>query len=208
MSEQAEAALQAAEALDAHTLANIENTKTGVWVWLASECAFFASLIGSYLALHGHYRPGPGPAQLFDLKLTAVATFVLLISSLTMGLAVEAAQRHELGALRPWLAVTALLGLCFVGMQAYEFHHYWHDGLTLSVSAFGSSFFTLVGFHGMHVSFGVAWILSLLIFTFRSRRPFGARDVWRVEIASLYWYFVDVVWVVLFTVVYIMGKLG
>ena len=185
----------------------IENTKLGVWVWLASECAFFASLIGTYLSLHSHYAPGPSAAQLFDLKLTGVATFVLLSSSLTMGLAVEAQQRGQTGRLRGLLAVTALLGLVFVGMQAIEFTTYVHKGLTPTVSAFGSSFFTLVGFHGMHVSFGVAWIVSLLIYTFR-KRDFGPADTWRIEIASLYWYFVDVVWVVLFTVVYLMGKMG
>jgi heme/copper-type cytochrome/quinol oxidase subunit 3 len=208
VSESARALSHEASAHAAHQHEAVEHTRFGVWVWLASECAFFASLIGTYLAMHGHFSPGLGPKQLFDLKTTAVSTFALLISSVTMGLVVEAAQRQAMPALRLWLVVTALLGLVFVGMEAREFLLYWHKGLTLSSSAFGSAFFTLVGFHGLHVSFGIAWILSLLIYSFRKRGGLEAADLWRFEVASLYWYFVDVVWVVLFTVVYLLGKLG
>lgn len=191
-----------------HHAEAVSNTRLGVWVWLASECAFFASLIGTYITLHNHYQTGLGPAQLFDLRTTAISTFALLISSVTMGIALDAAQRRAISALRAWLTVTALLGLLFVAMEVREFLTYWHKGLTLSSSAFGSAFYTLVGFHGLHVSFGIAWIVSLLIFTFRKRGGLQPADMWRFEMVSLYWYFVDVVWVVLFTVVYLIGKMG
>lgn len=184
-----------------------ENTKLGIWVWLASDCALFASLIASYLTLHGQTGNGPTAAHLFDLKMTAAATFVLLLSSMMMGFGLEAAQRGDRSRTVTWLAVTAFLGLTFVGMQVMEFTTYVHEGLSLSVSDFGASFFTLVGFHGLHVSFGVAWLISLLVYVLR-KGEVPAGSAWRFEAASLYWYFVDVVWVVIFTVVYLMGKVG
>ncbi len=184
-----------------------ENTKLGIWVWLASDCALFAALIATYVSMHGHVGHAPTPQQLFDLPLTATATFVLLLSSLTMGLGLEAAQHGEHQRLMRWLVVTMILGLAFVGLQAVEFTTYVHRGLTPDASNFGASFFTLVGFHGLHVTFGVAWLLSIFIFVVR-KGPLGPRDLWRLEAASLYWYFVDVVWVVIFTVVYLLGKVS
>jgi cytochrome c oxidase subunit 3 len=184
-----------------------ENTKLGVWVWLASDCALFASLIATYLTLHGQTGSGPTPRELFNLPMTAAATFVLLLSSMTMGFGLEAAQRLDRAATLRWLVPTAVLGLGFVGMQAFEFTHYVRDGLTMATSNFGASFYTLVGFHGLHVSFGVAWLTSLLVYLLR-RADVPAGEVWRLEAASLYWYFVDVVWVVIFTVVYLMGKVA
>jgi cytochrome c oxidase subunit 3 len=208
VSEGGQALARPASHAEEHHAVQVEHTRLGVWVWLASECAFFASLIGTYLSLHAFHQPGLGPRDLFDLPTTAVSTFALLVSSVTMGLAIEAAQRQAASTLRLWLVVTALLGLVFVGMEAHEFVSYWHRGLTLQSSAFGSAFYTLVGFHGMHVSFGIAWILSVLIFSLRKPGGFSTGDLWRLEVLSLYWYFVDVVWVVLFTVVYLLGKLG
>ncbi len=190
-----------------HEATPAENNKLGIWLWLASDCALFASLIATYLSLHGQTLAGPGPKQLFDLRITVTATFVLLCSSMTMGMGLEAAQRCDYRGVLRWLIPTAVLGLAFVGMQVFEFTHYVLQGLTLQVSDFGASFFTLVGFHGLHVSFGVAWITSLLIYVFRKKRVDQA-DAWRFEAVSLYWYFVDVVWVVIFTVVYLMGKVG
>lgn len=184
-----------------------ERTRFGIWLWLASDAALFASLFGTYLTLHGALGGGPGPAQLFDLGLTALATFVLLGSSLAMGLALEAMQGGRMQPLRLWLAVTASLGLCFVGLQTAEFWRYSHHGLTFASSDFGSAFYTLVGFHGLHVTFGVIWLVSLLVFCFR-RQAITANDFWRFEAASLYWYFVDVLWVVIFSVIYLLGKAG
>lgn len=190
-----------------HEATPAENNKLGIWVWLASDCALFASLIATYLALHGHTLNGPTPKQLFDLRVTVVATFVLLFSSMTMGIGLEAAQRGDRAGVLRWLIPTSILGLGFVGMQVVEFTTYVRHGLTMQVSDFGSAFFTLVGFHGLHVSFGCAWLISLLVYTLRKGRVDPAES-WRFEAASLYWYFVDVVWVVIFTVVYLMGKVG
>jgi len=184
-----------------------ERTRFGIWLWLASDSALFASLFATYLSLRGATAGGPSGAQLFDLRLTAVATFVLLSSSLVLGLALEALQAGRTAALRAWLGCTALLGLGFVGLQAAEFTSYARRGLTFAHSDFASAFYALVGFHGLHVTFGVLWLGSLLAFTLR-RPAVAPRDFWRFEAASLYWYFVDVVWVVIFSVVYLLGKAG
>jgi cytochrome c oxidase subunit 3 len=184
-----------------------ENQRLGFWMFLGSECVFFASLIGTYVALHGRNPTGPGPRDVFDIPLTAVATFTLLASSLTMGLAVNAIARNRLRSLRTWLVVTALLGLGFLGMQAYEFTDFWQKGLHYNTSMFSASFFTLTGFHGLHVSFGVSWIISLLVYSLRAK-DVDARQTVRFETAGLYWHFVDIVWVVIFTVVYLMGVSG
>ena len=186
----------------------IDTTRLGIWLWLASDCALFASLIATYLALHGQTAGGPDAKQLFDLKLTLVSTFALLISSVTMGVALDALQRQDIAGLRRWLVVTALLGAVFVGMEIHEFHSYTVAGLWFTRSDFASAFYVLVGFHGLHVTFGIAWILSLLIFTFRKPGGITRADHWRFEMMSLYWYFVDVVWVVIFTVIYLLGKVG
>jgi heme/copper-type cytochrome/quinol oxidase subunit 3 len=181
------------------------NTRLGVWVFLGSECAFFASLIGTYVAVHGAWAPGLGPKQVFDLPLTGTATFALLASSLTMALAVTAAGRNDFARMRTLLVVTAILGLMFVGAQVYEFTDFYHKGLTLHSSLFGASFFVLTGFHGLHVSFGIAWIIAMLVYSYRHKGPLGRNAAVRLEVLGLYWAFVDVVWIVIFTVVYILG---
>ncbi len=182
----------------------VSNSLLGIWIFLSAECAFFASLIGSYLAEHGATMGLPGPQRLFDLPVTLAATLVLLLSSLTMVLGVTAHQRGDLFATQKWLAMTAVLGISFLGFEAFDFTTYWHQGVTLQSSAFGSSFYTLLGFHGLHVAFGVFWILSLLVRSTQLKRDESVK----VMVASLYWHFVDVVWIVIFTVVYLMGKVG
>ncbi len=178
----------------------------GLWIFLAGECAFFASLIGSYLGLHLGVAHGPTAAQIFDLPLTTVATLILLTSSLTVVLGVAAMQRRDVRGMQLWLWLTALLGLFFLEFQGYEFYTFYHGGLTLQTSAFGSAFFTLTGFHGLHVAFGVFWILLLL---FQSMKHGINEDrTTKVFVMSLYWHFVDVVWVVIFTLVYLAGKVG
>jgi len=178
----------------------------GLWIFLAGECAFFASLIGSYLGLHNSVAHGPAGAQLFDLPLTTIATLILLTSSLTVVLGVAAMQRRDVRGMQVWLWLTALLGLFFLEFQGYEFYTFYHEGLTLQTSAFGSAFFTLTGFHGLHVAFGVFWILLLL---FQSLKHGINEDrTTKVFVMSLYWHFVDVVWVVIFTLVYLAGKVG
>lgn len=189
-----------------HSSLAIENQRLGFWMFLGSECVFFASLIGSYLALHGRNLTGPGPKQLFDIPYAAVATFILLASSLTMGLGVAAIGQGDKRRMRFWLVVTAGLGVAFLGMQANEFATFYHHGLHLNTSLFGAGFFTVTGFHGLHVSFGVAWILSLLIYSYRAKDLDAGQSI-RFETAALYWHFVDVVWIVIFTVIYLLGVL-
>jgi cytochrome c oxidase subunit 3 len=193
-----------AEHIEAARRASADNRLLGIWVFLSGECAFFASLIGTYLAVHGNTAGGPTGAQLFDLPYTGAATLVLLTSSLTAVLGSVALHRGNLRGLQGWLLVTAFLGVVFLEFEGFEFYSFWKAGLTLQRSAFGSAFFTLVGFHAMHVSFGVFWLLSLLFLTLRKGLTTDTSS--RLYVASLYWHFVDVVWVVIFTVVYLLGK--
>jgi cytochrome c oxidase subunit 3 len=183
-----------------------DNRTLGLWIFLSGESAFFASLIGTYLALHNNTAGGPTGAQLFDLTYTGAATLVLLTSSLTAVLGTLALQRGDVAGLRSWILVTAFLGALFDEFEGFEFSTFWHQGLTLHRSAFGSAFYTLVGFHAMHVAFGIFWLLSLLFVTARRGLTADLRSRW--TIAALYWHFVDVVWVVIFTVVYLLGKVS
>lgn len=183
-----------------------DNRVLGIWIFLAGECAFFASLIGAYLGLHTHTITGPSGMQIFDLPLTTIATLVLLTSSLTIVLGVSAMQRGNLRAMQLWIWITAFLGLIFLEFQGYEFYSFYQEGLRLQTSAFGSAFFTLTGFHGMHVLFGVFWLLLLLFRTLKS--GITPERTSKLFVASLYWHFVDVVWVVIFTLVYLAGKVS
>jgi cytochrome c oxidase subunit 3 len=145
---------------------------------------------------------GPHPHEILDIPLTTLSTFDLLMSSFFMVLALAAVQRDDRRQARLWLAGTALFGLIFLGFQAYEFTHFVQEGLTLQQNLFGSTFFVLTGFHGGHVALGVLWLLSLLVLDLRGR--LRARDATKVEIAGLYWHFVDVIWIVIFTLVYLV----
>lgn len=184
------------------TNTGIDNRKLGFWLFLASESIFFACLLVGYLVYRGGYEAGVGPQDLFNIELTTISTFVLLMSSLAMVLGVHAAQQDQgKGAMR-WVLVTALMGIVFLGFQVYEFSHFAHEGLTLSSSLFGTAFYVLTGFHGAHVAVGVIWLLTLL---FHGRRGgLTADKADDVEVAGLYWHFVDIVWIVLFTVIYLV----
>lgn len=184
------------------TATGIDNRKLGFWLFLASECMFFGSLLVAYVVYRGRSLAGPGPKELLDIPLTSISTFVLLMSSLAMVLAVAAVQRGDMRHTRLWLAVTALLGLTFLGFQAYEFTHFASLGLTLAANLFGTSFYVLTGFHGTHVLVGVIWLLSLLAYSYRG--GVSKERFLDVEIAGLYWHFVDIVWIVIFTVVYLI----
>ncbi len=180
----------------------LPHRKLMMWAFLASDCMFFGALMSTYLIYHGRSQQGPYPLDVFDLELTSLSTFVLLMSSLTMVLTLAAIQRGFLRQFRFWVAMTALLGLTFLGFQAYEFATFAHEGLTLQGSLFGSSFYTLTGMHGLHVSIGVVWLLSLWAYSFWGGvTPERALDV---EIAGLYWHFVDIVWIAIFTMVYLL----
>ncbi len=185
------------------TNTGIDNRKLGFWLFLASECVFFASLIIGYLVYKNGHGNGPSAKELFNIPLTSISTFVLLMSSLAMVLAVFYAQQGEGKKAKNWVALTALMGLGFLGFQAYEFTHFVHEGLTLGSSLFGSAFYVLTGFHGTHVLVGVIWLLSLL---YHGKGPegLGKDKALDVEIGGLYWHFVDIVWIVIFTVVYLL----
>jgi len=186
--------------------APVDNSVLGVWIWLSAEAVFFATLIGTYLLMHTHTNNGLTPKQAFDLPLTFIGTLILLSSSMTMAIGYAQLQRGRLPLFRIWLLITAVLGLGFLGFQAFEFTGFYHRGLTLQSSPFGSAFFTLTGFHGLHVAFGVFWLLSLFAYTFKPK--FLEEGITKTQVLGLYWHFVDVVWVVIFSVVYLMGKVG
>jgi cytochrome c oxidase subunit 3/cytochrome o ubiquinol oxidase subunit 3 len=185
-----------------HTATGLDNRKLGMWAFLGSECLFFGALISSYLLYRGRSLVGPFPEDVYDIPYTSVSSFVLLMSSLTMVLALNAIQRGDERGLRAWLLATALLGITFVGGQVFEFTVFFREGLTMSRNLFGSSFFLLTGFHGAHVTIGILMLLTLFGQSVTGRlRPENAL---RVELVGLYWHFVDVVWIVIFTIVYLV----
>jgi len=191
-------------AADASAPQSLDNSTLGFWIFLSAECILFASLIGTYILLHNQTNGGPSPQSIFDLRLTFIGTIALLASSFTMVIAYVHTLGGRYAAMRQWLVVTILLGLVFEVETAYEFKGFWDKGLTLQTSPFGSAFYTLVGFHAMHVLFGVFWITSLIFYSYK--KTFSAESATKVGVMGLYWHFVDVVWIVIFSVVYLLGK--
>lgn len=187
---------------DHHTSTGLDSWKIGFWTFIGSECLFFASLISTYMVYKGKSIAGPYPEEILNIPLTSVSTFVLLMSSLSMVLALDAVRRGNRGRSLLWLGGVIVLGSGFLGGQAYEFTHFVHEGLTIQQNVFGSSFFVLTGFHGAHVTVGVIWMTTLFLMALRNKLPAG--DALKVEIAGLYWHFVDVVWIVIFTLVYLI----
>ncbi len=185
------------------TNTGISNTKLGIWLFLASECLLFGGLITTYILYKVPVAgQGPAPKQVYDLGFTSVSSFLLLMSSLTMVLAVAAIERGDHHRLRTWLAATALLGSTFVAGQVYEFTAFVHEGMGFTTSRSSSAFYTLTGFHGVHVTIGIIMLVSLLIMSLRGRLPEHRAET--VECVGLYWHFVDVVWIVIFCVVYLI----
>ncbi len=184
------------------TTTGLDHRKMGLWAFLGSECMFFGSLIATYLVYKGKSLAGPTPHEILNIPLTSISTFVLLMSSLLMVLALAAVQRGDALGAKLWLFGTPLLGMIFLGFQVYEFATFVSEGLTLQVNLFGATFFVLTGFHGAHVSIGVLWLLSLWVLALRNRLT--RADALLVEIAGLYWHFVDIVWIVIFTLVYLI----
>jgi heme/copper-type cytochrome/quinol oxidase subunit 3 len=185
-----------------YTSTGLNSRKMLMWAFLGSDCLFFGSLISTYTIYRNHSLVGPFPQEIFDIPYTSVSSFVLLMSSLTMVLALAAVQRGDLPGMRVWLAATGLLGSVFVGGQVYEFTGFIREGLTLNKNLFGTTFFTLTGFHGAHVTVGIIILFSLFLNSLRG--AIQQKDSLVVEIAGLYWHFVDVVWIVIFTVVYLL----
>src|SRR4051812_16488932 len=222
-----------AAAIDTHdshgghppTSTGLDHKKIAIWAFIGSECMLFVSLISTYLIYKGQSRVGPFPHEnclppscstplkaILNIPVTSASTFVLLMSSLAMVLALAAVETKDqpkhttgeriLGSSKLWLWMTAILGATFLGFQAFEFTSFVHEGLTIKTNLFGSSFFTLTGFHGAHVTAGVLWLLTLLAIDFR--RGLGPDDALNVDLAALYWHFVDVVWIAIFTLVYLI----
>jgi len=235
------------------TTTGIDHRKMLVWAFLGSDCMFFGSLIATYLVYQGKSLNGPLPIDVFDIPVTSVSTFVLLMSSMSMVMAYAAIRRGSLKGFRIWILSTALMGMTFLAFQVFEFrsfaNHEVHltcaglnidelttlekkvagfdsdgsplpgnqgcnqpgvtevsddkNGLTPRTNLFGTTFFTLVGFHGAHVTIGIIWLLSLFFYSFRQKATTG-RSL-DVDLAALYWHFVDVVWIVIFTVIYLLG---
>ncbi len=184
------------------TATGISNSKLAMWVYLGSDCLLFGSLISTYLLLRHRSVEGPGPEDVFDIPFTSVSSFVLLMSSLTMALAVASIVRGDVQRNRAWLATTAMLGGVFIGGQVYEFTTFYREGLGYTTNIFGSAFYTLTGFHGLHVSVGIIMLMSLLVMSVRG--TLGPDKAEAVEIVGLYWHFVDIVWIIIFTVVYLI----
>ena len=191
--------------LDEHAHPEGHSTMLGFWIYLMSDCLIFAILFACYAVLGGSYAAGPAPKDLFDLKLIALNTAMLLFSSITYGFAVLQMQQGKVKGVQIWLAVTALFGLAFLGIELYEFHHLIEIGAGPQRSAFLSSFFTLVGTHGLHVTFGIIWLVTLMFQL--SKHGLIAANKRRVMCLSMFWHFLDVVWIGVFTFVYLMGVL-
>jgi heme/copper-type cytochrome/quinol oxidase subunit 3 len=197
--------VQGTQGHDAHaTATGVTNTKLAMWLFLSSDCLFFGAFIAAYLLYRGRDTSGPGPRELFDIPFTSATSFILLMSSLTMVLALAAIQRGDHRRVRIWLLSTALLGATFIGGQIFEFTEFTREGLKVSTNLFGSSFYLLTGFHGAHVTIGIIWLLSLWGMSSRGRLP--TKKAESVEIAGLYWHFVDVVWIIIFTVIYLVPQ--
>ena len=181
-------------------------TLLGFWIYLMSDALIFATLFATYGVLSGAYAGGPTPRELFELPLVAVNTALLLISSITYGMAMIAMQEGKLGGVKFWLVATALLGIGFVGIELYEFSNLVHEGATPQTSAYLSAFFTLVATHGLHVTFGIIWIGVMLVQL--SQRGLHAENQRRLMCLSMFWHFLDIVWIGVFTFVYLLGVLG
>jgi cytochrome o ubiquinol oxidase subunit III len=182
------------------------STNLGFWLYLMSDCLIFATLFATYAVLGRNYAAGPAPADLFDLKLVAINTAMLLFSSITYGFAMLQMERGAKQETLFWLGITGLFGLAFLGIELYEFHHMIHEGATPQRSAFLSAFFTLVGTHGLHVTFGIIWLVTLMVQV--SKHGLIHENRRRLMCLSMFWHFLDVVWIGVFSVVYLMGVVG
>jgi cytochrome o ubiquinol oxidase subunit 3 len=180
-------------------------TLLGFWLYLMSDLLVFACLFATYAVVGRNYAGGPTGAELFDLPLVAVNTSILLLSSITYGFAMLEMQKKKQRMVLMWLAVTGLFGAAFIGLELFEFIHLIHEGAGPQRSAFLSAFFTLVGTHGLHVTFGLVWLVTLMVQV--ARHGLHAANQRRLMCLSMFWHFLDVVWIGVFTFVYLMGVL-
>jgi heme/copper-type cytochrome/quinol oxidase subunit 3 len=195
-----------------HTSLGLSNTKLGMWLFLGSESLLFGALISTYLLSKARFEaevaagnPNVVPigTEVFDIPFTSATSFILLMSSLTMVLAFNSVKRGNYPASRIWLGATIALGTTFIAGQVYEFTAFYHKGLGFTTNLFSSAFYTLTGFHGVHVTVGIIMLVSLLIMSFRGKLQRDRAET--VEIVGLYWHFVDLVWVLIFTIVYLLA---
>ena len=190
---------------DEHEHGEGGSTMLGFWLYLMSDCLIFAILFATYGVLGGNYAAGPAPKDLFDLPLVALNTSILLLSSITYGFTMLSMDRSKVAATQAWLAATGLFGLAFIGIELSEFAHMIREGATPQRSAFLSSFFTLVSTHGLHVTFGLVWLVTLMVQV--SRRGLIEANRRRLMCLSMFWHFLDVVWIGVISFVYLMGVL-
>lgn len=192
---------------DTHHNLIVDNKKLLMWLFLGSDCMFFGTLISTHLIYRKLYPDEFEPTQLFSLELTSFSTFILLMSSFLMALSVSAMHKGELKSFRRNVIGVIFFGLIFLGCQVYEFSEFVHHGLTLQTGTFGSTFFLLTGTHGCHVAIGVFWLACLLFYSYTGKMDPHESAV-DVEGAGLYWHFVDIVWIIIFTVIYLIEFIG
>ncbi|KQY91306.1 cytochrome o ubiquinol oxidase subunit III [Brevundimonas sp. Root1423] len=190
---------------DDHAGEHDSPTLLGFWIYLMSDALIFATLFATYGVLVTAQAGGPAPAELFQLPIVALNTGLLLISSITYGMAMLDAQDGKTRGVLTWLAVTALFGIGFVGVELYEFANLFAEGATPQRSAFLSAFFTLVGTHGLHVTFGILWIGVMMVQV--SRKGLIPDNLRRLTCLGMFWHLLDVVWIGVFTFVYLLGAL-
>ncbi len=188
-----------------HHAASGGSTLLGFWIYLMSDALIFATLFATYGVLSTSYAGGPGPGELFELPLVALNTAFLLFSSITYGMAMIDMEAGNKRATQIWLAITGLLGAAFIGVELYEFTSLIHEGATPQTSAFLSAFFTLVGTHGLHVTFGLIWLVVMLVQV--GQRGLNADNRRRLVCLGMFWHLLDVVWIGVFTFVYLLGVL-
>lgn len=192
-----------AEHVDDHASLVVDNKKLLMWLFLGSDCMFFGTLISTHLIYRKLYPESFEPTALFSLELTSFSTFILLMSSFLMALAVSAMHKGELKSFRRNVLGVIFFGLIFLGCQVYEFAHFVHEDLTLQTNTFGSTFYMMTGTHGVHVAIGVFWLICMYFYSHSGKMDAHESAV-DVEVAGLYWHFVDIVWIVIFTAVYLI----
>ena len=191
--------------LDEHEHPEGSSTMLGFWMYLMSDCLIFAVLFAAYAVLGNSYAGGPSPKEIFELPLVAVNTAMLLFSSITYGFAMLSMEEGRQRVMQMWLVFTGLFGLAFLSIEMYEFANLIHEGAGPTRSAFLSSFFTLVGTHGLHVTMGLIWLVTLMVQV--QKHGLIAANKRRLMCLSMFWHFLDVIWIGVFTFVYLMGSL-
>ena len=192
----------------------VSNGKLAMWIFLASDFLFFGGFVSAFLLYRGRslevaelakragVEPGKVLSDVLDIPFTSVTSFILLMSSLTMVLSLAAIKRNDMRRTQLWLAATAIFGTLFLGGQIYEFTDFVREGFTLTTNQSGSTFFVLTGLHGVHIVIGIFWLTSLIGLSMSGK--LSKKDAEKVEIAGLYWHFVDVIWIIIFTLVYLI----